>query len=213
MIFWVTVINPVNIMPIKALNSIEVFDASNQARKRFGAEPLNNNIQLMNAAQQKAEDMVQKRYFAHKSPDGAEPWDYFKKVDYSYELAGENLAITNESVDKVVDGWLNSISHRDNLLNTKFQDTGIGIANYGKYKNYENTIVVVALYGTKKSNGMVSGTERTYPSGIATVMQPRIFNIDSRLFFSVATGLIVAGALLEIRHIKKHAHPRSNLPV
>ena len=136
MMFSITLLSPVRQTILYAFGAQEVLDSSNQARTRFSVEPLSANSLLMSAAQKKAEHMAKNQYFSHIAPDGTEPWDYFKEVGYSYELAGENLAITNESVDKVIDGWLNSTTHKENLLNPKYVHTGIGIAKYGTYKNH-----------------------------------------------------------------------------
>ena len=198
-----TVLAPVNNFVSRAIGVEPIIELSNQARSQFDQPPLAPNTLLMSAAQQKAEDMVSKRYFAHFSPDNTSPWDFFKQVGYTYQVAGENLAITNEDETAVIQGWLNSPTHKENLLSTKYRDIGIGIANYGDYQGNKNTIVIVALYGTLASPLSVTGTEPTNPAGTVAALRPAIVGNKLYGLAGIAAALIIAGAALEIRHIRR----------
>jgi hypothetical protein len=90
--------------------------------------------------------MIAGNYWAHTSPDGVTPWYWFDYAGYDYLTAGENLAYGFDSSNGVVTGWMNSPSHRDNMLNGKFEQVGFGIANGSNYQGGPNT-VVVAMYG------------------------------------------------------------------
>lgn len=204
-LFMMTLFAPVNIIVSRAINVEPVIDLSNQARGQYDRAPLTPNTLLMTAAQQKAEDMVAKRYFAHFSPENKSPWDFFKEAGYSYKVAGENLAITNEDEAAVIKGWLNSPTHKENLLSSQYKDIGIGVANYGDYQGHKNTIVVVALYGTEATGLAVSGTEPTNPAGTVAALRPAIVGSKLYALGGIATALILAGAALEIRHIKRQA--------
>jgi len=100
---------------------------------------------LEQAAQQKAQDMIKNNYFAHTSPAGTSPWYWFDKVDYNYVAAGENLAKDFTDSKYLHQAWMNSSSHRANILNEKFQEIAIVIIE-GKI-NGENTILAVQLFG------------------------------------------------------------------
>ena len=65
----------------------------NQTRQSVGLQPLTENTALDQAAQIKAENMVQDNYFEHTSPSGITPWAWFVQAGYNYKYAGENLAI------------------------------------------------------------------------------------------------------------------------
>lgn len=120
-------------------------DLTNNVRQSSGEITLARNPVLDEAAQMKANDMATYEYFAHTSPNGITPWHWFSQVGYSFSYAGENLAIDfNESVD-VENAWLNSPTHKANILNDKF--TEIGIATAEGYYNGHPTVFVVQMFG------------------------------------------------------------------
>lgn len=118
---------------------------ANQTRTSLGLGALRPNPVLDRAAELKAEDMIRNQYFAHTSPQGATPWSWFSKAGYNYRYAGENLAIGFFDSYEVYSAWLNSPSHKDNLLNPNFKE--IGTAVLGGFGN-NDTIVVVQLFGS-----------------------------------------------------------------
>jgi hypothetical protein len=178
----------------------DIVRLSNQARDQLGSKELKSNYSLMNAAQMKAEDMAKLRYFAHTAPDGTVAWDYFKKVNYNYQIGGENLAITNENADAVIDGWLNSPTHRDNLLNKEYTDFGIGMAYFGDYQGHSDTYVIVAFYASPASIQDVAAT--TNPAGISTALKTSL-NVPPAALAGAAAILMIGGAFLEFRHIAR----------
>lgn len=101
---------------------------------------------LSQAAQNKANDMVTRDYWAHNTPDGQTPWTFVTAVGYSYQTAGENLAYGFTSSADTVTGWMNSPGHRANILNTSFSEVGFGIANSPNYVGNGPQTVVVAMY-------------------------------------------------------------------
>lgn len=122
-----------------------VTDATNEARAEEGRAPLTRNSLLDEAAQLKAEDMAANGYFAHWSPEGVSPWHWFQVAGYTYKHAGENLAVHFTDSDTVVDAWLKSPTHRDNIMDEKFTEIGIGTAK-GRYEDYD-TVFVVQMFG------------------------------------------------------------------
>ncbi len=107
---------------------------------------LRRNTTLDAAAQLKAEHMAANEYFAHFAPDGTSPWFWFGQVDYGFVHAGENLAIHFSDSSEVVEAWMDSPTHRANILNGDFREIGIGVAE-GSYEGYK-TLYVVQLFGT-----------------------------------------------------------------
>lgn len=120
-------------------------DLANANRVSSNVTTLAENPILVRAAQMKADDMAQKGYFAHVSPEGVTPWYWFNQAGYEYVYAGENLAVNfSDSLD-VDRAWMNSPSHRSNILNGRFTEIGIATAR-GKY-NGRDTIFVVQMFG------------------------------------------------------------------
>lgn len=191
----------------RAFGISDIIKGSNDARIQLNKRPLTSDANLMQAAQMKAEDMAKDHFFAHTAPDGTVAWDYFKKVGYTYETAGENLAITNESASSVINGWLNSQTHRDNLLG-EYNDIGIGMAAFGDYEGHKNTFVVVALYG--KRSATQEAAAPTSPAGGTTTLKPQFTTIPPAAVAATATALIIAGISLEIRHLR-HLHNNKRL--
>jgi len=124
--------------------SLENF--ANQTRQSLGLTPLTVNEKLNQAAKLKAENMVQNNYFDHTSPTGITPWFWFRQVGYSYKYAGENLAIGFFESEDVYKAWLNSPSHRANIVNPNY--TEIGTAVLTRFDG-NNTIVVVQVFGAQ----------------------------------------------------------------
>ena len=106
----------------------EVISLVNQARTQDGLDVLEINKKLSEAAQGKADDMVKYGYFDHTSPQGVTPWDWFKKYNYDYTYAGENLAMGFWSAEGQENAWMNSASHRKNILNPNYQEVGVAVA-------------------------------------------------------------------------------------
>jgi hypothetical protein len=147
-----------------------LIDLTNKNRIEAGLAALKHNSLLDNSSRLKARDMVQNNYFAHDSPTGVTPWHWFEKAGYSFVYAGENLAVNyfdSESVDKA---WLNSPTHKANIVNPKFKEIGIS-AQDGVYKG-ENTIYVVQMFGTPLSGV----TEEDLPEAkeIVAIPEPKM---------------------------------------
>lgn len=200
-----TIIAPLNTKTIDAFGVSDIIEQSNKARAQLNVDPLTTDNKLMSAAQMKAEDMAKGHYFAHTAPDGTVPWDYFKKVEYIYEDAGENLAVTNQDASSVINGWLNSPAHRENLLSTKYNNMGIGMAAFGDYEGHKDTYVIVAMYG-RRSTGAQVITAPTSPAGTMSSFKSELNYPSAIAIFAFACVLIVFGLLLELRHIKKLHH-------
>lgn len=114
---------------------------TNDDRAQYLLPGLRESAALDAAAQAKARDMADKGYFSHVGPDGAEPWKWIEEAGYGYTYAGENLAVHFSDSSEVVDAWMASPSHRQNILASEYSDIGVGIAN-GLYKGEPATFVV-----------------------------------------------------------------------
>lgn len=116
-----------NIDAIKAIEN-EVIRLVNVERSKNGLTALRGNWQLSRIARYKAENMRDKNYFSHTSPDYGSPFDMIKNFGISFSAAGENIAMGQQNASSVMTSWMNSTGHRQNILNTGYTEIGVGIA-------------------------------------------------------------------------------------
>mgnify|MGYP000532153764 CR=1 FL=1 len=100
------------------------------------------NSKLNTSAQVKAADMLAKQYFEHDSPSGVSVGDLVEDAEYAYVTVGENLARGDfKNSKEVVDAWMASPGHKENILNVRYTEIGVGIA-YGKYEGDDVWLLV-----------------------------------------------------------------------
>jgi uncharacterized protein YkwD len=105
-----------------------IISQTNAQREKFGLPPLKESEILNLSAKMKLEDMFEKQYFSHDSPTGETLEDLMKKVNYEYIVVGENLAMGNFESDKeVIEAWMQSPGHRENILNSRYQEIGVAV--------------------------------------------------------------------------------------
>jgi len=119
----------------------KVFDQTNNERIKAGLPPLKYNSVLSESAAKKAKDMFADNYWAHTAPDGMTPWDFLKSVGYKYSVAGENLARDFYDTESLLKAWMNSPTHKANIIHPKYQEIGIGVVN-GTLGGIKTTLVV-----------------------------------------------------------------------
>lgn len=109
--------------------------AVNAYRAQQGLRGLVRTSRLDDMAQQHCRDMAIRGFAAHDAPGGSGMVDRAAANGIAFLKIGENIARTRGAIDpvrRVVDGWIHSPSHRANLLDPAFTDTGIGVAVDGK---------------------------------------------------------------------------------
>jgi uncharacterized protein YkwD len=106
----------------------EVIRWTNIQRQNNGLAPLKENPKLDLSADNKVQDMFINQYFEHKSPTNVGVDGLTKDAGYEYIIIGENLAMGNfENSEKLVEAWMASPGHRENILNTKYQEIGVAV--------------------------------------------------------------------------------------
>jgi uncharacterized protein YkwD len=96
---------------------------------RFAATgSLESSRELDDAAARHARDMARKKYFDHRGRDGSQPKDRVLRAGYLPRLTGENIALGPESAEEVVAGWLASPGHCANIMDSRFEHIGVGLA-------------------------------------------------------------------------------------
>ena len=123
------------------LTALTVFEAANKARNRYSRTELMLNPTLEAAAQARAIDIVRTQHFAHSGPANEPFFSWINDANISFLEAGENLAKDFIDPQTIVNAWLSSPSHRTNLLDNRYTDTGVGIAN-GLIDGQLTTVVV-----------------------------------------------------------------------
>ena len=189
-----------------------IFDLVNQERTKANIPPLTMSEELSHAAAQKATDMFAKNYWAHISPTGTTPWKFITDSGYQYIYAGENLAKNFDKSDEVVKAWMNSPTHRANLLKKGYSEIGLAVINGSL--NGEETTLVVQEFGTRvlaaKPQLTTPGTnqEIQVAAGLIPVQsQPRDINppVSKPIFLpfhiNKTMSLVVAEFLLVILFI------------
>lgn len=126
-----------------------VIELTNIEREKKGLSKLQENEALDKAAAAKAANMFSENYWAHFAPSGKTPWDFIQSSGYHFTYAGENLAKNFYKSDDVVSAWMNSPTHRDNLLNRNYKDIGIAVVE--GMLNGQKTTLVVQEFGTTEN--------------------------------------------------------------
>lgn len=143
---------------------------TNTERSRNKQQSLTLSKDLSEAAAAKAKDMVKKNYWSHTSPDGKSPWVFVVDSGYAYTKAGENLAYGFLTNEQIVAGWMNSSSHRANMLDSNYRDVGFGFADSKNFDNNGPATIVVAMYGTPLATS--SDKKQLQPENITASTEP-----------------------------------------
>jgi len=110
----------------------EVLDLINRERQAAGLHPLRRNALLEAQAEAYTCEMIQFNFFGHDNPvNSSNLKSRNADFGYSYLSIGENLANGYRTSQALVKGWMNSPGHRENILNPKFEEAGIGIGSDG----------------------------------------------------------------------------------
>lgn len=83
---------------------------------------------LVCVARAHSRDMAERSYFDHTAPDGASPFERLVRAGYDFRAAGENIAMGQGTADGVVESWLSSVGHCQNIFGASFEDIGVGVA-------------------------------------------------------------------------------------
>ena len=160
---------------LAAVVPAEVIALTNSEREQYNLGDVSENNLLKQAAQAKAEDMAALGYFSHVGPDGKTPWQWISASGYKYQYAGENLAVRFIDSKDVVDAWMQSPTHRENIVKPVYTQIGVGVAQ-GVYDGQPATYVVqyfaaptnpaVAIAGAQNANTQTASVQ-TQPSTAA----------------------------------------------
>ncbi|MDD2657125.1 MAG: CAP domain-containing protein [Candidatus Pacebacteria bacterium] len=114
---------------------------TNQDRASLGLAGVTESAVLDAAAEAAAADMAANGYFSHVSPSGKTPWHWLDEAGYHYRYAGQNLAVNFTDSVNVETAWMESPTHRANIVKREYTEVGFGTAQ-GVYEGQETTFVV-----------------------------------------------------------------------
>ena len=140
---------------------------TNADRSARGLGVLQSDPLLDQAAQEKAQDMAAGGYFAHVSPSGKTPWYWLNQMGYQYAYAGENLAVDFVDSSEVETAWMNSPSHRDNIVRPEYTRIGMAVAQ-GMYQGKQATFVV-ELFATPVATPALAAVSDDVPQAPAPI--------------------------------------------
>lgn len=137
-----------NTPPTEAeLSAVEkqVFDAINSIRQANGLYVLTTQAGLGGVARAHSDDMLARDYLSHVNPEGKSPGDRIAAAGITVTAWGENIAMSKglaDPVDAIVQGWMDSPGHRENILRAGWTHTGVGVAQSG------NTFYFTQVFAT-----------------------------------------------------------------
>jgi len=116
---------------------------TNNERSDEGLQPLTLNDKLITSATDKCNDMVNRNYWGHFTPDGKSMDSFITKTGIrSFSKAGENLAIGQKSLDEVNNDWMNSPTHREAIMDSDYTDVGFASCVYQSNNEYLEPLTI-----------------------------------------------------------------------
>jgi uncharacterized protein YkwD len=130
----------------------EMFELHNETRTAHGLGTLCLSPVLTKAARARSQDMLNRDYFSHYTPDGVTVIDQLRRQGYygydpgDYHAVGENIGLGGDFTDQDTPerrftGWMQSPGHRENILRGEFEEVGVG-ARSGTYQEYDDTSTI-----------------------------------------------------------------------
>jgi uncharacterized protein YkwD len=165
-----------------SLTAENVIRETNEQRQKYNLGKLTSNVKLTTAALAKANNMFEEQYWDHFGPNGETPWQFIIATEYDYTYAGENLAKGFDTSEGVVQAWLASPTHRENLLSGNYKDIGIAVVK-GELQG-EEVYLVVQMFG----NLTQETEENVIPEVPETIVQEESGEISSISITTPAQG-------------------------
>lgn len=107
---------------------LQMFDLTNSTRVNHGLNILTWDERVRNTARKHSSDMAENNYFDHTNLEGQSPFDRMLADQITFSVAGENLAYGQFSSIFAHEGLMNSLGHRENILQKDFDYLGVGVA-------------------------------------------------------------------------------------
>lgn len=204
--FWIL---SVSLAKAETFTPKEVVDLTNTARQEAGLSALEENAELDAAAQEKATDMFVNNYFDHVSPTGTTPWNWLDKNGYDYHYAGENLAINFTNAKEQHEAWMQSPTHRKNILNPKYAE--IGVAVQKGFIEGNESVITVQVFGLRAGQPVPALGKESDQKGQVLAMedasQSRIL-LEKYVLWAIGVVLLL-GIVIDLILIKRKHHHKT----
>lgn len=196
-----------------------IIELTNHQRLKRGLPALTPHTLLNQAAYQKAQHMIQTGNFDHYydyQNQQINPWTFITDAGYEYLYAGENLARHFFSSNQLIDAWMDSPEHQDNLLNQHYTHIGVAIIE-GPFQDHSQTNLIVQLFATPLPPGVVA-VDSSSPSSHYSLTPPlqgkppppTISYPPQLVAFATASTVVIFGLILYsllIHQILARSHP------
>ncbi len=126
----------------------QIISLTNNYRTENNLVNLTESPVLDQAAKAKLADMQANGYWDHVSPAGVQPWEFIEKAGYNYSFAGENLGKGYSSAEGVVNAWVESPKHKENLVSPNFKEIGVAVGT--AEVDGKSSTVIVQMFGSPK---------------------------------------------------------------
>jgi uncharacterized protein YkwD len=113
---------------VETANAKQIFDITNIIRQHYHVKPVRWHEEAAKVAYMHSKDMKEHHFFSHESPKQGDLKDRLLAANIKFQIAGENIAAHHMDGIEAVEGWLNSQSHRETLLNEQFTYLGVGVS-------------------------------------------------------------------------------------
>ena len=133
-----------------SLTPESLITATNIERIKHNLSPLVVDDRLSTVAQKRANEMAFYNYFSHTTSTGKPFWYRVQDTGYSFATTGENLATDFTDATSTVVAWMNSPTHRGNILKAEYEDIGIAVAR--KPIEHGGGYYIVQIFGTLLAN-------------------------------------------------------------
>ena len=141
------------------ITAANVLRLMNDYRASAGLAPLHSDERLDLAAADRMHQMEEESFWSHESPRGESPFQWLDRHAYRYRSAGENLAQGFETARLLVQSWMESPGHRDNILSSAYDDCGIAIID-GSTLGPSTGKSIVVMFGSQRVQAPVAHTRK-----------------------------------------------------
>jgi len=134
-----------NIAYFSSITTKNIINLTNKEREKNGLSKITTNELLSKAAYKKGLEILNSQTFSHTINEKKfSTW--IKESGYKYLYSGENLAINFLTSEGAIKAWLDSETHKENILNPNFKEIGVAIVE-GEFEG-ENSIIIVQVFGS-----------------------------------------------------------------
>lgn len=129
------------------LHKSKIYSLINNHRSKQGLSKLNISTKLEKSAELKLDHMIEEDCWSHICAEIV-PWDFMRQASYDYIYAGENLAEGFSKDEDIIEAWLKSPKHRENIEHPSFLEMGIAIECTIGYQKSKYNCIVANHFGT-----------------------------------------------------------------